>query len=304
MLKRIVLMALGAMLVVGMASPAFAQAKKRVLFLTKSQGFQHSVIARDRNNPDKPAWLEMILTEFGRWNGFEITTTKDASVFDDPATYDKYDVFMFYTTGDLTKNSADGGKGMSAQGKANFLKAIADGKGFVGIHSAPDTFHSAKKYPVRPENAEGVDPYIAMIGGEFMTHQSQQKATMKMVSPDFPGLQGLKSFTMVDEWYVNNNTAPDLHVILVQDTGTMGKNGRRENAYNRAPYPATWARMQGKGRVFYTSMGHREDVCANPVFLEVMLAGLNWASGRTQYDPKPNMAEVCPPDAPIPAPAQ
>jgi len=282
-----------------------APQRKRVLFLTKSSGFQHSVIARDRNNPEKLAWLETIMVEFGKWNGFDVTCTKDASLFNDPATLDKYDVFMFYTTGDLTRDSGDGGKGMSFEGKENFLKAIENGKGFVGIHSAPDTFHSVKRYdPVRPADAPDVDPYIRMIGGEFLTHQSQQKATMKMVSPSFPGLESLKSFSMVDEWYVNNNTAPDLHAILVQDTGTMGRNGNREKAYNRPPYAATWARMQGKGRVFYTSMGHREDVCANPVFLQVMLAGLNWASGRTQFDPTPNMQQVCPPDAPVPPPAQ
>jgi type 1 glutamine amidotransferase len=127
---------------------------------------------------------------------------------------------------------------------------------------------------------------------------------MKFVSPTFPGLEDLKSFDLVDEWYICNNTAPDLHVILVQDTGSMGKGGKREPAYNIPPYPATWARMEGKGRVFYTSMGHREDVCLNPIFQKVLIAGMNWACGKTQFDPKPNMQETCPPDAPVPPPAQ
>ena len=197
---------------------------------------------------------------------------------------------------------------MTPEAKVALLKAIENGKGVLGFHSTPDVFHipGAARPAIRPIDFDPkvTDPFVAMIGGEFLTHQSQQKATMKMVSPTFPGLEGLKSFDLFDEWYVNNNTAPDLHVILVQDTGSMGRNGTRDNAYNRAPYPATWARMQGKGRVFYTSMGHRQDVVANPIFLQVTLAGLNWTSGRTQFDPKPNMEEVCPPSAPVPPAAK
>ena len=57
-----------------------------------------------------------------------------------------------------------------------------------------------------------------------------------------------------------------MHVILVQET-----DGMEEEMYTkRKPYPMTWARMQGKGRVFYTSMGHREDVWTNPLFHQVV----------------------------------
>ena len=95
-----------------------------------------------------------------------------------------------------------------------------------------------------------------MLGGEFLTHQSQQKAMMKVADPKFPGMAGLgEGFEMKEEWYAFCKFAPDLHVILVQETG-----GMHDPAYQRPPYPATWARMQQKGRVFYTSMGHREDV--------------------------------------------
>ena len=78
---------------------------------------------------------------------------------------------------------------ISAEGKKKFLAAIGDGKGFVGIHSSTDSFHSP-----------GVDPYIAMIGAEFIIHGAQQKATMKVVSPKFPGMEGLgKSFTLFED---------------------------------------------------------------------------------------------------------
>ena len=58
--------------------------------------------------------------------------------------------------------------------------------------------------------------------------------------------------------------------------------------YQRPPYPATWARMHGQGRVFYTSMGHREDVWTNDTFVSLLLGGLGWAVGNAQADVTPN----------------
>ena len=135
-----------------------------------------------------------------------------------------------------------------------------------------------------------------MVGGEFKGHGSQQKATMKVASNSFPGLEDLKDFGFVEEWYNLYNLDPNMHVILVQDTTSMpvGKNGQREDNYRRPPYPATWAKKYGNGRVFYTSMGHREDVWTNPVFQKVVIAGLNWAAGNTKFEPSPNIQQVAP----------
>jgi hypothetical protein len=52
--------------------------------------------------------------------------------------------------------------------------------------------------------------------------------------------------------------------------------------------------MHGKGRVFYTALGHREDVWLNPAFQEMLLGGLNWALGRVEADVTPNLAHVAP----------
>jgi type 1 glutamine amidotransferase len=279
-------------------SLAVAAENKKVLFLTKSQGFQHSVVTRDKNDLTKLAHAERLLTEFGAANGFTVTVTKDADVFNDPETYKKYDVFAFYTTGDLTKPSQGREeKPMSAEGKAMLLKAIQDGKGVIGFHCASDTFHSKRNNEMlRPENAkDDVDPYIQMIGGEFKGHGSQQKATMKVATKNFPGLEDVEEFTLQEEWYSLYNLAPDMQVIFVQDTNSMpAKNGQREKDYQRPPYPATWAKKYGSGRVFYTSMGHREDVWTNPTFQKVVIAGLNWAAGNTKFEPSPNMPQVAP----------
>jgi type 1 glutamine amidotransferase len=282
-------------------SLAHAAESKNVLFLTKSSGFQHPVITRDKNDATKLAHAERVLAEFAGANGFTVTVTKDADVFNDPETYKKYDVFAFYTTGDLTKDSNKPGhteKGMSKEGKEMLLKAIQDGKGVIGFHCASDTFH---KGPVsemlRPANEKyEVDPFIQMIGGEFKGHGSLQTATMKVASNSFPGLEELKDFDMHEEWYNLYNLAPDMHVILIQDTNSMplGKDGKREKHYQRAPYPATWAKKFGNGRVFYTSMGHKPEVWNDPTFQKVVIAGLNWAAGNTKFEPSPNIQQVSP----------
>ena len=129
-----------------------------------------------------------------------------------------------------------------------------------------------------------------MLGGEFVTHASQQKAKMKVVSPNFPGVENLgDSFEMLEEWYAQNNFAKDLHVILVQETA-----GMHDAPYQRPPFPATWARKQGKGRVFYTSMGHREDVWTSPIFEQVVLGGFSWALKHVEADVTPNIDQVTP----------
>ena len=164
------------------------------------------------------------------------------------------------------------------------LEAIAQGKGFVGFHSAADTFHSPGR---RDENQTEVDPYIAMLGGEFLTHGKEQEASLLAGSPflgrsiGVPG-QGL-SFT--DEWCTFKNFAKDLHVVLVQETLYM-----KGRAYRRPDYPCTWARKHGQGRVFYTSMGHREDVWTNPFFQAIAQAGLEWVLGRFDADVRANIA--------------
>jgi len=291
-------------------------AEKKVLFLTKSSGFQHSVITRDPENPQALAHAEKILTQMGKEHSVDVTVTKDADVFNDPRTYQTYDAFAFYTTGDLTVDSerhavvkgkkkgekAQPGKfmhtekPMSAEGKTAFLQSIKDGKGFIGFHCASDTFHTPHlnkdellKNDGRPEKAE-YDPYIQMIGGEFVIHGSQQPSTMHVVDPNFPGMKGVEDFTLQEEWYSLANFSPTLHVILMQETKGM-KGPMYEQ---RKPYPATWARMYGKGRVYFTSMGHREDVWTNPLFQQIVNGGMAWVVGHVDADVTPNIEKVAP----------
>lgn len=262
-----------------------ADAKKRLLMFTRSQGFEHSCIRRGKDSSLSMA--EKLVTNLASQHGFEVTCTKDGREFL-PEKIATYDAFLFETTGDLTKDGGDGNPPMPTEGKKALLEAIAKGKGFVGCHCASDTFHSPGK---RDENQppDKIDPYIAMLGGEFIVHGAQQKAYMRQVDPVFPGAKDPKDFELLEEWYALKNFAPNLHVILVQDT-----TGMKGTMYERPSFPATWARMLEKGRVFYTSMGHREDVWENPIFQSLLLGALGWAFGRVEADVTPNIEKVTP----------
>jgi type 1 glutamine amidotransferase len=256
---------------------------------TRSQGFEHSVVKR---NKGELAFAERIMTGLGEKHGFNVTCSKDGRDFL-PETIAKYDGFLFETTGDLTQDGGDHQPPMPPEGKTALLKAIADGKGFVGCHCASDTFHSPGK---REENQtpDQQDPYIRMVGGEFIVHGSQQKAKMRVVDADFPGLKNQKDFSLLEEWYALKNFAPDLHVILLQSTHGMKTTDGGNWAYNRPDFPATWARRHHKGRVFYTSMGHREDVWENHIFQELLLGALSWSLGNVEFDAPANLEQVAP----------
>jgi type 1 glutamine amidotransferase len=259
--------------------------RRRILMYTKSQGYQHDVVKRGKD--DKLSLAERIVTDLGAKHSFEVTCTKDGAVFV-PETLAKYDGFLFETQGDLTQLGVDKQPPMRPEGKNALLRAIAGGKGFVGCHCASDTFHSAGPRN-RNQESEKRDPYIAMLGGEFIVHGAQQKAWMRVVDHSFPGAKKLKDFELNEEWYSLKNFAPDIHVILVQDTkGMTGKD------YARPSFPATWARKHHKGRVFFTSMGHRDDVWKNPVFQGLLLGALSWSVGNVDAEIPPNLDQVAP----------
>ncbi len=260
-----------------------AEPKRRILMCTRSQGFEHSVVKRKNG---QLSLAETIVTDLGKKHGFDVTCTKDGREFL-PQNLAKYDAFLFETTGDLTKEGGDHQPPMSPEGKAAFLKAIANGKGFVGCHCASDTFHSpGDKF--KNQSPDKIDPYIKMLGGEFIIHGAQQKSRMHVVDHKFPDAPS-KDLTLLEEWYALKNFAPSLHVILVQET-----EGMKGPMYQRPNYPATWAHQYDKGRVFYTSMGHREDVWQNPIFQTLLLGGLNWAVDNVRAAITPNLQEAAP----------
>lgn len=295
MLRRLILggLALSAVCLGLLCSPvsqpaSAAGAKKRLLFFHRSAGFEHSVV---KVKDGKPCHVEAVMRPLVEAAGYELISTKDGSLF----TADmiaKTDVFVFYTTGDLSDPKAgnDGSKPIPPDAKLGFIQAIEEGKGFVGFHCASDTYHSAGAHNWDNQPVDQRDPYIKMLGGEFISHGKQQSTRMACTGNSFPGFDKIGGgFDMHEEWYSLKNIADDLHVLLI--TETKGMEGAQ---YARPNFPGTWARKHGKGRVFYTSMGHREDVWTNPLFQSVMMGGLSWAAGLTQFDPVVNVSKVTP----------
>jgi type 1 glutamine amidotransferase len=265
---------------------ADGQPTRRLLFYHRSAGYEHSVV---KVEDGKPCYAETVLRPICEKQHWELVSTKDGNIFT-PENIAGFDAFLFYTTGDLTgPNSDDGSRPISRAGKQALLEAIHNGKGFVGFHCASDTFHSqGGGNQTQPPDQR--DPYINMLGGEFIVHGEQQTTTMTVADPGFPGAASLgPSFAKHEEWYSLKNFADDLHVILVNETKEM--TGRH---YRRPPYPATWIRNHGDGRVFYTSMGHREDVWTSPEFQSLIVGGITWAVGDADADTTPNIQTVTP----------
>lgn len=284
-----------------LAHPARAAKKKSVLLFTKSSGFEHAAI---KIVDGKPSIAESAIRDMSTKYGFELTATKDGRIFDSKD-FHNFDAAVFFTTGVLTEEGTDKNPPMSVQGKQTFLDAIHGGMGFVGIHAATDTFHTqpdpedlSNRYIAHGEQS---DPYIRMIGGEFIIHgQSKdprlQTANVIIDDPKFPGLEGAHSpVSLMEEWYSMKDFEPDLHVICTLDTSTM--NG---NAYKRPPYPVVWARMDGRGKVFYTAIGDRAENWQNPFHLNLLAGGIRWAIGDAHASIPTNLKKAAPGYATIP----
>jgi type 1 glutamine amidotransferase len=272
---------------------------KKILFFSKSSGYEHSVI-KDPSKPftpgggsEVPGLAFQVVKAIGAKDNIEFVFSKDGSLFS-PAYLAQFDAFFFVTTGDLTEVGTDGNPPMSAAGKAALLQAVADGKGFIGAHCASDTFHSpgGKEMTAQRwlDDGDNADPYIKMLGGEFIIHGSQQVSHLIAADPKFPGISGVPADnSFKEEWYSTKDFAKNLHVLLVQDTS-----GMTGAPYMRPNYPSTWAHMYGKGRVFYTTLGHRDDVWNSALFQSVIRGGISWALGRVDADVTPNLDQAAP----------
>lgn len=278
---------------VALASSATA-APLRVLFFTKSAGYEHAVISWKQG---QPSYAERILLGLAEKNDLTFTFSKDGSLFS-PEYLEKFDVVMFYTSGDLLSVGEDKFPAMTAAGKQALLDWVAAGHGFVGVHSGGDTFHSletgggnptdrANRYKVHGADS---DPFILMLGGEFINHGAQQVAKVRVVDPKFPGCSAVGDvWECKEEWYSLKEFAPDQHALLVLVTA-----GMEGVDYQRPDFPLAWARPHQKGRVWYNAMGHREDIWDNPKFQEMLVGGIAWAGRRVDADVSPNLKLVAP----------
>ncbi|HKS38796.1 MAG TPA: ThuA domain-containing protein [Verrucomicrobiae bacterium] len=289
MLKKLIV-AFGILACAGALKSTAAAAPRKILFFTKSSGFEHSVISWKEG---QPSHAEKVLLDLGRQNGWEFTFSKDGSKFAKKYLA-QFDAVFFYTTGDLCSPGTDNQPPMTPQGKEALFEYVRGGKGFIGTHSASDTFHTANESQKGSDryvnHGEKADPYVRFLGGEFIKHGAQQMARNKVTDPKFPGFEKLESeFAMHEEWYSLKDFAPDIHVLTVIDAPAM-----KGIEYQRPAYPTTWARNEGRGRVWFTAMGHREDVWTNPLFQDILVGGIRWAIGDVNAEVPANLKETAP----------
>lgn len=273
--------------------------KKSVLLFTKSSGWEHDVI---KVKDGQPSVVEKAIRSLAQKHSFDVNATKDGRIFDSPEFHSHAAVF-FFTTGDLTTSATDNQPPMTAAGKQALLDAVHGGLGFVGAHAASDTFHTepdtkdlANRYIAHGEQS---DPYLRMLGGEFIIHGSTPRLqTSNAIINDskFPGLEGVTSpVSFTEEWYSIKDFMPDIHVILTLDT-----KGMKGACYERPPYPVTWARMHGEGRVFYTAMGDRPENWETEFLLNLVGGGIRWAIGDAKVQLTSNLKPAAPGYATIP----
>ncbi|MFM7097128.1 MAG: ThuA domain-containing protein [Gemmataceae bacterium] len=226
---------------------------KKLLVITESKGFVHGVVKRPK--PEELCLVEKSLIALGKKSGmFEAVTTQDSRTAITAENLQKYDAVFFYTTGELPLSDVQ---------KADLLQFIKSGKGFAGSHCATDTFY---KWP----------EYGNMIGAYFDGHPWHEKIKVKVEDKNHSATKHLgDSFDITDEIYQFKGPydRKNLHVLLSMDTNSVKKEGKRMDK----DYALAWIKEYGKGRVFYTAFGHRDEVWADERFQKLMLGGLGYA---------------------------
>jgi uncharacterized protein len=160
--------------------------------------------------------------------------------------------------------------------KQGFLDWIKAGHAFIGIHAGSDTFH---KWPA----------YADMLGGEFDHHGNQVSVDCINVDPSNPATAKLPKVWTIqqEEIYEFKNYDPaKVHDLLIMEKSPQHKE-------QTGHFAVSWCKDYGAGKVFYTSLGHREDlidtdpnirdrknsVDISQAYQAHLLGGIEWALG-------------------------
>ncbi|MCC6729649.1 MAG: ThuA domain-containing protein [Chthonomonadales bacterium] len=250
MVTAAVALAIGAGAVPAGAVAGHAVGPRKVLVVTHTTGFRHT---------EGIEAGEKAMREIGERSGaFSVDycrTADDVKAMLTPSGLDPYAAVVFLnTTGDL------GIPDLPA-----FLDWIKSGKGFLGMHSATDTYHDQSTY-------------IDMIGGEFETHGQQAEVEPIVNDKRHPATRRWPAgFRILDEIYHHRHfDRARVHVLL---SLSSVPDDRSATANQPADFPLAWCKPYGKGRVFYTAFGHRGDVWTNEVYRQHVLGAVRWALG-------------------------
>jgi len=213
----------------------------KVLVFSKTKGFHHESI------PEGIAAIEKL----GKENNFEVDTTTNSDYFTDENLKQYSAVIFLSTTGDVLNE---------AQQKA-FEHFIEAGGGYVGIHAAADTEYD---WPW----------YNKLAGAYFLSHPKQQKAVILVKDKSHKSTSFLPDrWERFDEWYNYKSIQPDIKVLALLDESSYegGKNG--------AYHPIAWYHSFDGGRAFYTGGGHTAESFSEPLFLQHLAGGIQYAMG-------------------------
>ena len=218
---------------------------KHLLIVTVTKGFRHK---------DSIPVAEQALKELGEtnqtWTVDYVRTDEEMAQKMSATGLKAYDGIVFAsTTGELPLPD-----------RGAFLQWIRDGHAFIGIHAATDTFH---QWP----------DYIEMIGAHFKTHGPQVFVECLSQDRTHPAMRFWGGDRLIfDEIYQFDKYDPaTFHHLIDMD--------RHPNTKVPGDYPVAWCKEYGKGRVFYTALGHRPDVWKSLVYQQHLLGGIRWALG-------------------------
>lgn len=251
----------------GTGQPA-SHPRKKLLAIGEEKGYRHEAISHalatiERLGKQTQLWDTYIRTDT------EALTKKKLEY--NAKNLNDFDAVLFYTGGDLE---------MDDQQKADFMSFIHDdGKGFIGVHSATITF---TKWP----------EYGEMIGGYFDEHPWKTfNAPIIVEDPTFPGMsQWPREFMLTDEIYqIKNFSREKCRVLMRLDASKLDLNNPRVHRPDR-DFAVTWAKMYGKGRVYYSTLGHVEENWDDPRLQQMYTEAIKWALRLVDADVAPRPA--------------
>ena len=238
---------------------------KRILAIGQANGFQHDAASTGM------ATMWKLGRETGLWDTYIRTDTQlitKKKLGGNAKNLDYFDAVFFYTSGELTLDDSQ---------RADLLAFVKqDGKGFIGSHSAIDTLY---KWP----------EYGDMVGGYFDLHPwNQFQASVIVEDRDHPATRHFPPrFTILDEIYqVKAFSRANVRVLMRLDpdqTDLTNKNVHRADK----DFAVAWVREYGKGRVFYSTFGHRAEVWERPDVQKMWIEAAKWTLGLTQGDATP-----------------
>jgi len=177
--------------------------------------------------------------------------------------------------------------------KTELLKFVHDGGGFVAAHTASNAWMDWPQFG-------------DLFGGRYDGHPwGITEAPIIVEDPDFPGMQYFpRVFDFRDEFYQISEFSPEKSRVLMRlDTSKLDMTERGVHPAD-APFPLTWAKMYGKGRVFYSSLGHDASTWDNPDIQRMWFNAIEWALGLKDADVTPQpVSSTAPAAAATPASA-